>query len=36
MRITINNNATSKLTKEPKQKSRLGAASNEITGGGFN
>ena len=25
--------ATSKITKEPKQKSRLGTASNEITGG---
>ena len=32
-RITINNNAPHlKITKEPKQKSRIGAASNEITG----
>ena len=26
--------ATSKITDEPKQKSRIGTASNEITGGG--
>ena len=33
-RITINNNAPHlKITKEPKQKSRLGTASNEITWG---
>ena len=27
---------TSKITKEAKQKSRLGAARNKIMGGGFN
>ena len=32
-RITINNN-TSKITLKPKQKSRLGMASNKIAGGG--
>ena len=34
MRIAINNNAPRlKITKEPKQKSRLGTASIKITGG---